>query len=291
MKERNAAMLVLLTSLIWGLSFVAQSVSSESIGPFTFNSIRFLIGAIVLIPFALPAIRRECRDSGYWKRTLKGGIICGICLASAAVIQQIGIAESGAGKGGFITSLYIIIVPFLSVVFGKKVEKKTWIAGIVAIVGMYLLCIGDSSGFSRGDIFLLICALFFSFHIMAIDSVGKDVDGVTLSMFQFLAGSLIAAPGMLIESPGMDAILSAWLPIFYAGAFSCGIAYTLQVVGQKYVRPSHAVLLLSLESVWAAIGGALLLSERMSARESIGCALVFAAVIAAQLPSKARWKA
>ena len=283
MKERNAAMLLLLTSLIWGLSFVAQSVSSESIGPFTFNSIRFLIGAIVLIPFALPSIRRECRASGYWKRTLKGGIICGICLASAAVIQQIGIAESGAGKGGFITSLYIIIVPFLSVVFGKKVEKKTWIAGIVAIAGMYLLCIGDSSGFSRGDIFLLICALFFSFHIMAIDSVGKDVDGVTLSMFQFLTAGIVTLPGMLAEGPSPSAVLSAWLPIFYAGAFSCGVAYTLQVVGQKYVRPQHAVLLLSLESVWAAVGGALILSERMTGREMAGCLIVFSAVIAAQI--------
>ncbi len=283
MKERNAAMLLLLTSLIWGLSFVAQSVSSESIGPFTFNSIRFLIGAIVLIPFALPAIRRECKASGYWKKTLKGGIICGICLASAAVIQQIGIAESGAGKGGFITSLYIIIVPFLSVVFGKKVEKKTWIAGIVAIAGMYLLCIGDSSGFSRGDIFLLICALFFSFHIMAIDSVGRDVDGVTLSMFQFLTAGIVTLPGMLAEGPSFSAVLSAWLPIFYAGAFSCGVAYTLQVVGQKYVRPQHAVLLLSLESVWAAVGGALMLSERMTGREMAGCLIVFSAVIAAQI--------
>ncbi len=283
MKERNAAMLLLLTSLIWGLSFVAQSVSSESIGPFTFNSIRFLVGAIVLIPFALPAIRRECKASGYWKKTLKGGIICGICLASAAVIQQIGIAESGAGKGGFITSLYIIIVPFLSVVFGKKVEKKTWIAGIVAIAGMYLLCIGDSSGFSRGDIFLLICALFFSFHIMAIDSVGKDVDGVMLSMFQFLTAGIVTLPGMLAEGPSFSAVLSAWLPIFYAGAFSCGVAYTLQVVGQKYVRPQHAVLLLSLESVWAAVGGALMLSERMTGREMAGCLIVFSAVIAAQI--------
>ena len=283
MKERNAAMLLLLTSLIWGLSFVAQSVSSESIGPFTFNSIRFLIGAIVLIPFALPAIRREGKHSGYWKKTLKGGIICGICLASAAVIQQIGIAESGAGKGGFITSLYIIIVPFLSVVFGKKVEKKTWIAGIVAIAGMYLLCIGDSSGFSRGDIFLLICALFFSFHIMAIDSVGRDVDGVTLSMFQFLTAGIVTLPGMLAEGPSFSAVLSAWLPIFYAGAFSCGVAYTLQVVGQKYVRPQHAVLLLSLESVWAAVGGALMLSERMTGREMAGCLIVFSAVIAAQI--------
>ena len=284
MKERNAALLLLLTSLIWGLSFVAQSVSAESIGPFTFNSIRFLIGAVVLVPFALPSILRDRKTPGYWKKTLKGGIICGLCLASAAVIQQIGVAESGAGKGGFITSLYIIIVPFLSVVLGKKVEKKTWIAGVIAIIGMYLLCIGGSeTGFSRGDIFLLICALFFSFHIMAIDITGKDVDGVTLSMFQFLVGGIVTFPGMITEAPSAHAIISAWLPIVYAGAFSCGIAYTLQVVGQKYVRPQHAVLILSLESVWAAVGGAIILSERMNGRELIGCMLVFAAVIAAQI--------
>ena len=284
MKERNAALLLLLTSLIWGLSFVAQSVSSQSIGPFTFNSIRFLIGSAVLVPVALPTILKEHRRPGYWKRTLKGGIVCGLCLASAAVIQQIGIAESGAGKGGFITSLYIIIVPFLSVLFGKKVEKKTWIAGAVAIIGMYLLCLGgSSSGFTRGDIFLLVCALFFSFHIMAIDNLGKDVDGVTLSMLQFLTGGIVTFPGMLAEGPTASAVLSAWLPIVYAGAFSCGIAYTLQVVGQKYVRPQHAVLLLSLESVWAAVGGALILSERMSGQELAGCLLVFAAVIAAQI--------
>lgn len=284
MKERNAALLLLLTSLIWGLSFVAQSVSAESIGPFTFNSIRFLIGAAVLVPFALPSILRDRKTPGYWKKTLKGGIICGLCLASAAVIQQIGVAESGAGKGGFITSLYIIIVPFLSVVLGKKVEKKTWIAGVIAIIGMYLLCIGGSeTGFSRGDIFLIICALFFSFHIMAIDITGKDVDGVTLSMFQFLVGGIVTFPGMITEAPSASAIISAWIPIVYAGAFSCGIAYTLQVVGQKYVRPQHAVLILSLESVWAAVGGAIILSERMSGRELIGCMLVFAAVIAAQI--------
>ena len=283
MKERTAALLLLLTSLIWGLSFVAQSVSSESIGPFAFNSIRFLIGAIVLIPFALPSIIREHRNPGYWKRTLRGGIICGLCLASAAVIQQIGVAESGAGKGGFITALYIIIVPFLSVILGKKVENKTWIAAIVAIIGMYLLCMGNPSGFSKGDIYLMICALFFSFHIMAIDITGKGVDGVTLSMFQFLMAGIVTFPGMIAEKPAVDAVLSAWLPIVYAGAFSCGIAYTLQVVGQKYVKPQHAVLLLSLESVWAAVGGAIILSERMSARETIGCALVFAAVIAAQI--------
>lgn len=286
MKERNAALLLLLTSVIWGFAFVAQSVSSQSIGPFTFNSIRMMIGAIVLLPLAIERIMREKDQEGYWKRTLLSGLLCGFLLIAAAVTQQFGVAQSGAGKGGFITSIYIILVPFISVLMGKRIERRTWIAAAAALLGMYLLCLSSDEGIARGDLFLILCALLFSFHIIAIDKVGKDVDGVVLSMFQFLSGSIIAAPGMIAEAPGMDAILSAWLPILYAGAFSCGIAYTLQVVGQRYVRPSHAVLLLSLESVWAAIGGAILLSERMSVREGIGCALVFAAVIAAQLPSR-----
>ena len=283
MKERNAALLLLLTSLIWGLSFVAQSVSTEFIGPFTFNSIRLLIGAAVLLPFALPAIIRERKSEGYWKRTLRAGIICGLCLASASVAQQIGIADSGAGKGGFITSVYIIIVPFISVLLGSKVGLKTWIAAAVALIGMYLLCLGGSEGIGKGDLYLIACSFLFSLHILAIDHLGKDVDGITLSMFQFLVGGILAFPGMIAEKPVMGAVLDAWLPIVYAGAFSCGIAYTLQVVGQKYVKPQHAVLILSLESVWAAIGGAVILSERMTGRELAGCILVFAAVIAAQI--------
>ena len=268
------------------MSFVAQSVSSDAVGSFTFNGLRMLLGALVLIPFAIPAIRRHAGDRAYLSKALRSGLLLGFLIAAASVVQQYGVAISGAGKGGFITSIYIILVPFISVLMGKRIERRTWIAAAAALLGMYLLCLSSNEGIARGDLFLILCALLFSFHIIAIDKVGKDVDGVVLSMFQFLFGSIIAAPGMIAESPGMDAITSAWLPILYAGAFSCGIAYTLQVVGQRYVRPSHAVLLLSLESVWAAIGGALLLSERMSVRESVGCALVFAAVIAAQLPSR-----
>ena len=283
MKERNAALLLLLTSFIWGLSFVAQSVSSDLVGPFTFNSIRLLIGGIVLVPFAIPSIRKGMHDPGYWKKTLKAGIVCGLLLAAASVTQQIGVGYSGAGKGGFITSVYIIIVPFISLIFGKKVEKKTWIAGLVALIGMYLLCMGGKNTISVGDIYLILCALLFSFHIMAIDALGKDVDGITMSMLQFFVGGIVTFPGMVAEGPAISTVLSAWMPILYAGAFSCGIAYTLQVVGQKYVQPSHAVLILSLESVWAAIGGVVILSERMSASETIGCILVFAAVLATEL--------
>ena len=194
MKERNAALLLLLTSFIWGLSFVAQSVSSDLVGPFTFNSIRLLIGGIVLVPFAIPSIRKGMHDPGYWKKTLKAGIVCGLLLAAASLTQQIGVGYSGAGKGGFITSVYIIIVPFISLIFGKKVEKKTWIAGLVALIGMYLLCMGGENTISVGDIYLILCALLFSFHIMAIDALGKDVDGITMSMLQFFVGGIVTFP-------------------------------------------------------------------------------------------------
>lgn len=283
MKERNALLLLLLTSLIWGLSFVAQSVSSESVGPFTFNAIRLLIGAIVLIPFVIPVLRKHKGDRIYFKKLIKGGIVCGICLASAVVIQQIGVSYSGAGKGGFITSLYIILVPFFSIALGSKIGKGIWLSAIIALIGMYLLSIGEGFSITKGDIYLIICAIFFAFHIIAIDRLGKDVDGIALSAVQFLSAGILCIPGMIAEGPEFSAITAAWLPIFYAGAFSCGIAYTLQVVGQRYVRPEHAVFALSLESVWAAIGGALILSERLTPRELAGCILVFAAVLAAQL--------
>ncbi len=287
MKERNAGMLLLLTSLIWGLSFVAQSVSSESVGPFTFNAVRLIIGAIVLIPFALPGIRKHKGDSAYFSKAIKGGIICGLCLASAAITQQAGIAVSGAGKGGFITSLYIIIVPIISMLLGDRPGMKTWICAAAALIGMYFLTLSEGLSLSGGDTLLIICAFLFALHIMAIDRTGKDVDGILLSMLQFLIGGIVSAIGMFIfEEPRISSIIDAWLPIFYAGAFSCGIAYTLQVVGQKYMNPDHAVLLLSLESVWAAVGGALILGERMSGQELLGCIIVFAAVISSQVSFK-----
>ncbi len=284
MKERNAGILLLLTSLIWGLSFVAQSVSAESIGPFTFNAVRLIIGAIVLIPFALPGIRKHNKDALYFRKAIKGGILCGLCLAAASVTQQAGIAASGAGKGGFITSLYIIIVPILSIFLGRKPGARTWICAFSALIGMYFLTLSEGLSLSKGDLLLIICALLFALHIMWIDRVGKDVDGVLLSMLQFLIGGIASGIGMLIlEDPDISSIMDAWLPVLYAGAFSCGIAYTLQIVGQKYMNPDHAVLILSLESVWAALGGALILGERMTGKELFGCLLVFAAVIFSQI--------
>ena len=287
MKERNAVLLLLLTSLIWGLSFVAQSVSTESIGAFTFNGIRMLLGAIVLIPVSYKSLRIHLKDRQYMIRTLKGGALMGLFLASASMFQQLGIETTDAGKAAFMTSLYMIIVPFISRLFGKKIEKKIWLCAIIALLGMYMLCLSGGMSMGRGDVYLLICALLFSCHILVIEKVSKDSDGVELSLFQFLFGGILCSLGMLVfEKPDISSIMDASIPIAYAGILSCGVAYTLQTVAQKYVQASKATLALSLESVWAAIGGALLLSERLSVNEFIGCALVFGAVLLAQLDVK-----
>ncbi len=285
-KERNAILLLLLTSFIWGLSFVAQSVSSDLVGPFTFNGIRMLIGAVVLIPFSYKSLKSH--DKEYLAKLFKSGAVCGLFLASASMMQQIGVSYSTAGKAGFITSIYIIIVPIISLFFHQKVGKKIWLCALVAIFGMYLLCMDASSLFlSKGDAYLLLCAILFAFHIMAIDHYAKDLDGIDLSMVQFFTAAFVCLIGMgLFEDPSIGALKRSWLPIFYAGAFSCGIAYTLQTVGQKYVKPTLATLALSLESVWAAVGGAVILSERMSMREMIGCILVFSAVLLSQVHLK-----
>ena len=284
MKEGKASLLLLLTSLIWGLSFVSQSVSAGSVEACTFNSIRFFLGALVLVPFALAELRKRKGDKAYWRSYAIGSVSCGLCLAAASYTQQVGVGLSGAGKGGFITSFYLILVPFLSVLTGKKVGLRIWLSGIAAVGGMYLLTLGGGkTGIARGDLWLLCCALFFAFHIMVIDRTGKALDGISLSMGQFLVAGIVSFPGLVLEAPTAKAVLSVALPIAYSGCLSCGVAYTLQVVAQKRVSPSKATLLMSLESVWAAVGGAVILSERLTGIEAIGCIIVFASVLFSQL--------
>ena len=287
MKERNAGLLLLLTSLIWGMSFVAQSVSSDAVGSFTFNGLRMLLGALVLIPFAIPAIRRHAGDRAYLSKALRSGLLLGFLIAAASVVQQYGVAISGAGKGGFITSVYIIFVPIFSMAFGARVGRRTWLCAAAALIGMYMLCISGGLSISSGDLILIACAVLFAFHIIAIDFTGRHTEGVLLSFLQFLFGGLICSAVMVpLEHPSIDAVAAVWMPIAYAGAFSCGIAYTLQIIRQKHMKPSNAVLILSLESVWAAVGGALILGETMTAREMVGAGLVFASVLVSQLPQK-----
>lgn len=283
-------LLLLLTAFIWGSAFVAQSVGMDYIGPFTFNCTRSLLGSLALLPVIWFTDRRKTKEEKEKedKKTLmRAGICCGVILTVSTSLQQIGIQYTSAGKAGFITTLYILIVPILGLFLGKKAGAKTWAGVALAVAGLYFLCIKSGFSIGRGDFFVLLCAFTFSFHILTVDYFSDKVDGVKLSCLQFLVcGILCAFPTMLVERPQFAQIAAAWLPIAYAGVLSSGVGYTLQIVAQKHLKPTVASLFMSLESVFSALTGWIVLHERLSARELLGCALVFAAVILAQLPEK-----
>ncbi|MEE1086186.1 MAG: DMT family transporter [Schaedlerella sp.] len=291
-KNLKNNILLVLTALIWGCAFVAQSVGVDYVGPFTFNSVRNILGGLALLPVIFVLDRKKADRKKYKKKEDKktlilGGVCCGILLAAASSLQQIGLMYTTAGKAGFITALYILIVPLLGIVIGKRAGIKVWIGVALAVAGMYCLCITEGFTIAKGDILVMICAVVFSFHILVIDYFSPKVDGVKMSCIQFwVCGVLCGIPMLLTENPQMEQILAAWLPIAYAGILSCGVAYTLQIVAQKNVDPTVASLLLSLESVFAVLAGAIILHERLSAKEAIGCTLVFVAIMLAQLPDK-----
>lgn len=221
-----------------------------------------------------------------------GGLCCGVILTLSTSLQQIGIKYTSAGKAGFITALYILIVPLLGMLLGKKVGIRTWIGVALAVVGMYLLCIKEGFSISYGDFMVLLCALVFSLHILAVDYFSPRVDGIRLSCIQFfVCGCISAFPMLLWEQPEISQIIQAWQPLVYAGVLSSGVAYTLQIVTQKHLNPTVASLLMSLESVFAVLTGWLVLNERLSPKELLGCVLVFTAIILAQLPQKQKKKA
>ena len=289
------SLILLLTATIWGVAFVAQSVGMEYVDPFTFNAARNVIGGLVLLPcigFLNKLNGKEKQlttESKEDKKTLIiGGICCGILLCIASNLQQFGIMYTTTGKAGFITAMYIVIVPLLGIFMHKKVGLRIWIGVGIAVVGMYLLCgLGKDAALQKGDWLLIGCAVCFSFHILTIDYFSPKVDGVKLSCIQFFTCSILSAICMLIwEEPSVSAILTAWMPILYAGVLSCGVAYTLQIIGQKGMDPTIASLILSLESVVSLIAGWLILGQRLSNRELLGCALAFAAIILVQIPSK-----
>ena len=293
--------LLALTAFIWGSAFVAQSVGMDYLGPFTFNSIRCLMGGIVLIPELLLFKRNGRKKSqeqvaevagagiGSRKDLIVGGICCGLALAAGSSLQQIGLVYTTAGKAGFITALYIVIVPVMGILLGKRVRLKVWIGVVLAATGMYFLCITEGFSIAKGDFFVFLCAAAFSVHILVIDYFAPKVDGVALSCIQFfVCGILCAVPMLVSEQPQISQIMEAWVPLAYAGVLSCGVAYTLQVVAQKNTDPAVASLILSLESVFSVLAGWVILGERLPGRELFGCALVFTAVILAQFPEKAR---
>lgn len=307
-KIRNS-LLLLLTAAIWGVAFVAQSVGMDYVGPFTFNCVRSLIGGIVLIPCiwflgrldgkadrkktASPDRKKE------HKELLTGGVLCGLLLCLASNFQQQGILYTSVGKAGFITACYIIIVPVLGIFLHRRCGFSVWLGVLFALAGLYFLCIKGNADtmeadrfiswlpFGKGEVLLMICALLFSLHILVIDYFTVRVDGVKMSCIQFFVCGILSGIGMFIaEEPRMADILTAWQPILYAGVMSCGVAYTLQIVGQKGINPTVASLILSLESVISVLAGMVLLSQNLTPWEILGCVLMFVAIILAQLPQR-----
>ena len=300
-KKLKSDIMLLITAIIWGSAFVAQKAGTV-LEPFTYNGMRMLIGGLVLIPviFLFKKINKEDPDSvpktelekQAEKKTLMiGGLSCGVVLCIASSLQQFGMFfDTDAGKTGFITSLYIVIVPILGLFLHKKVKPVIWFCVALGAVGFYLLCMAGKGGsftLTTGDMFVLLCAFAFSCHILVVDYFAPKCDGIKLSCIQFLTAGIIGIVCMLIfESPVIADILDCWLPILYCGVFSSGIAYTLQVLGQEHAEPSVASLILSLESVFAVLFGVLLIGESLTLYEGIGCVVIFIAVIISQLPSK-----
>lgn len=286
----KSSLLLFLAAFIWGVAFVAQSVGMDYMGPLTFNGARFLMGSLVLLPFVL--LRRKQnkkigRAPASLKTTIIGGVCCGLALCSAALFQQYGIMYTTVGKAGFITTLYIILVPFFGIFLKKRIPGKVWIGAVIAAAGMYLLCMSERLALSRGDTLVFICAILFSVHILVIDHFSPMADGVELSCIQFLTAGIIGSMGaILFEQPTLQCLIDGMIPLAYAGILSSGVAYTLQVIGQKDMDPTVASLILSMESVFSALAGWVILHQKLSGRELFGCALVFMAVILVQLPEK-----
>ena len=293
MKTKNVFLLVL-TAFIWGTAFVAQSVGMDYLEPFTFNGVRSLIGGVALLPcISLLQLMnekngtRKADGGGSRKDLVTGGVACGLLLFAASSLQQIGIQYTTAGKAGFITAFYIVIVPVLGIFLRKKIGWKVWTAVVIALAGLYFLCITDRFTVGKGDILIFMCAMVFSLHILVIDYFSPKVDGVEMSCIQFFVCGIASMPFMfLLETPKLGAMIEGWMPLLYAGVLSCGVAYTLQIIGQKNVNPAVASLILSLESCFSVLAGWVVLGERLSVRESVGCVLMFAAIILAQLPEK-----
>ncbi|MBR2524638.1 MAG: DMT family transporter [Clostridiales bacterium] len=280
--------LLLMTALIWGVSFVAQSVGSDVIGPFTYNGVRTLMGGMLLTVFVL--IRDISAGVSvkkiFNKKLIIRGIILGSIFTVASNVQQFAFSDSTAGKIAFITALYIFFVPIIGLFMKKKIHPLIWVCIFMAGIGLYLLSVkdGDFSRINTGDILALICGFCFAFHIIFIDRFASDSDGVKLSALQFLfAGSVTVILMFIFEKPALSGIENAMVPLLYSGIMSCGVAYTFQIIGQKYTSPVVASLLMCLESVFAVIAAAILIKEIPSLREGIGCAVMFIAIILSQI--------
>lgn len=289
--------LPLAAALIWGTAFVAQSVAADYMGAFTFNTARAAVAFVFLL--CLCGVRAAYRrrrggtpaPAGSRRDLIRGGLACGAAMAAASFFQQKGLETTTPGKAGFITALYIVLVPLAGLLLGRKAPRTVWLGVVLAAVGLYCLCVTEEFSIGGGDLYVLVCAFCFTGQIMAIDHFTSRVDGVALSCAQFFVMAVLSFLGALTEVPPSLALLPQWLgPVLYVGVFSSGVAYTLQILAQKDSDPTVVCLLLSMESVFAALAGAVLLGDQMSGREYFGCALMLAAVILAQLPASPREK-
>ena len=286
------SLLMMLAALIWGSAFVAQRVGMGSVGPYTFNCVRSFIGCLALAPVILTLGRRgaamQFATRAGRRNLMVGGLICGAILTVSTLFQQIGLKYTTAGKAGFITAQYILLVPLFGLFLGKRASWLLWVAVAIALGGMYLLCVKDGLRIEKGDLYVFCCAICFSCHILVIDRFVKKVDPFLLSCLQFAVCGLLSGILMFVmETPSASCIAKGWMPILYTGILSSGVAYTLQIITQKHLSAAVAALVMSLESVFAALTGWLVLHENLSEREFTGCVLVFAATLLAQVPAKA----
>lgn len=291
--QMRGAALLLLTALIWGMAFVAQSVGMDYLGPCAFNGVRSFVGGVALLPVIAFSkhLRKnapeEAKPAGGKMRLWLWGSACGLLLGTASLLQQAGMLTASPGKAGFLTALYIVIVPVLGIFLGRRPGLKVWAGVVLALLGAYLLSVKGSAGIAAGDLLVIGSAVVFSLHILVIDSAPDVLDGIQLSCIQFfVAGILSMGLALLFEQFILQQVLAAWVPLLYTGVISSGVGYTLQILGQRTVNPTVASLILSLESVFAALAGWVLLGQPLSLREVAGCVLVFAAVVLAQLPGK-----
>ncbi len=292
--------MLLLTAFIWGTAFVAQRVGMDHIEPFTFGASRYVLATLVLIPIILFFDGRQKKASDYVEpspeqktaqnsHTLKGGLLCGLALFVASSLQQIGIQYTSAGKTAFITALYIVLVPVFGLFLRKKVSWLTWIGVALSAVGLYLLCIKEGFSIEYGDFIVFLCAICFAVHILCCDHFTDKADPLKLSFLQFATCCILSwIAAFATETPTISGIVAAGFAIFYCGVFSAGVGYTLQMVAQKDTDPTIASLVLSLESVFGALGGYFLLHEVLATKELIGCIVMFAAIIVAQVPLPAK---
>ena len=291
----------ILAAFIWGTAFVAQDMCADAIGAFTFNATRYFIAVLaLLVVIAVSDKAKKNRPTptaeekkAANKQLWLGGLCCGVALAIASNFQQAGlVAGTDAGKAGFITALYVVLVPVFGLFFKRRVSLPVWIAVVCSVVALYLLCIKGDFSLAAGDLLILVCAVCFAVHILVIDHFTAYCDGVKLSCLQFLFAGIISAVCMfLFETVDFAAIWSCILPLLYVGIFSCGVGYTLQILAQKDSNPTVVTILLSLESVFAVIAGAIVLHQQMTAREYIGCVVMFVAVILAQIQFPEKKKA